>query len=231
MSFENSWMSCRPVARTSCSSRQEISLLPQFAAPPGVTDFALENRPPSLPPRSSPARVVGVCLTTILCAVGSFAVLKSAAEPAMRHGRNLVGGVNDVVHAAIDHANTAADQRARDHYEAKQAYMARINNNRPSNRRMAEDAEAIVPALPRPRSGRSSLLLRMAALRKLESAVNELDNNAVQQYFPDWVVARPDPAADWNKDAVLRDLVLAVSQLAHRASIDGIPPPDTGGVT
>ena len=145
----------------------------------------------------------------------------------MRHGRNLVGGVQDVISAAIDHANTAADRRAREHYEAREAYMARINN-RPSYRRMEESAGGAVPALPRPRSGRSSLLLRMAALRKLESAVNELDDKAVQQYFPDWVVAKPDPAGDWNRDAVLRDLVLAVSQLAHRASVDSVPPPDAG---
>jgi len=59
----------------------------------------------------------------------------------------------------------------------------------------------------------------MAALRKTDSSGSSIDENAVEQFFPGWVQKRQN-SMQWNEDAVLQDLVLAVSQLAHAVSID-----------
>tara|TARA_B110001452_G_scaffold54523_1_gene41924 strand:+ start:4430 stop:4681 length:252 start_codon:yes stop_codon:yes gene_type:complete len=59
----------------------------------------------------------------------------------------------------------------------------------------------------------------MAALRKSDSLGSSIDDNAVEQFFPGWVQKRHN-SLQWNEDAVLQDLVLAVSQLAHAVSID-----------
>ena len=225
MSFDsNSWMSCRPVSRSAAGNRGDISLLPQFAVPPGVTAFSLETRPPTLPSRNSPTRVVSLCLVSVLCLFGSLTIISAVAEPTMRHGRSLVGGMAVAVSTAIDHANSAAELRAQEHYAAREEYFMRRglrDGGSLSTRRMNELSEprASVEKLPVPR-GRSSLLIRMAALRRLENPTGDIDEEAVAAYFPEWVASESTAAGEWKNEAVLKDVVLAVSQLAHRASIE-----------
>lgn len=244
MPLDNTWMSCRQTP----STRSGISLLPQFNVPPGVTDFSLESKPPSLPPRNCPLRVVTIASIGLMCTIGVYALVSSAAEPVMRHSTQLAQGMKQVVGSAITHANQQAERNALTHYQARQEYLDRRDRR---SRRMEEDAYApheeewgdkrrgatsdtrefvvsaanpvgIVPAdLPPMKSGKSSLLLRMAALQQEGGRVNGIDADAVHQYFPTWVTNEQRPVAQWNQEAVLKDLVLAVSHLAHKASVDG----------
>ena len=75
-----------------------------------------------------------------------------------------------------------------------------------------------------------ALLLRMAALLKTDTPGSSIDYDAVEQFFPRWRETRDER---WNQEEVLKDLVLAVSQLAHTVSIDSKhtkalpPPPDS----
>lgn len=129
------------------------------------------------------------------------------------------------VSTAIDHANSAAELRAQEHYAAREEYFMRKrfrDGSSLSSRRMNELSEprASVEKLPVPR-GRSSLLIRMAALRKIENAGGDIDEAAVAAYFPEWVASEKPAVGEWRNEAVLKDVVLAVSQLAHRASIEG----------
>lgn len=238
MPLDANWMSCRQTP----STRSGIALLPQFSVPAGVTDFALENKPPSLPPRNSPFRVVTIATIGLMCTIGVCALVSSAAEPVMRHSTELAQGMKQVVGSAITHANQQAERNALTHYQARQEYLDRRDRR---SRRMSEeelpvgpyDARQIaavsavvsatapaaveVPAsLPPMKSGKSSLLLRMAALQQTGSRVNGIDDDAVHQYFPTWITNERRPVGQWNQDAVLRDLVLAVSHLAHKASVD-----------
>ena len=213
MALDASWMSCRPAQ----ASRGGISLLPQFNTPPAITDFALENKPPSLPPRNSPARIVVVGLVAVMCFIGSCAVVSAAAEPVVTGSKRLASGMKHVVGTAISRANEQAERNAAVHYSARQDYLER----RAASRRLGEERNLpVAAAVPLPlkgrKSGRSSLLLRMAALQALENPAS-VDETAVRQYFPSWVTDR----AEWDEEAVLHDLVLAVSHLAHQASIDG----------
>lgn len=244
MQLDSNWMSCRQMPHT----RSGITLLPLFSVPAGVTDFALENKPPSLPSRNSPFRVVTIAAIGLMCTIGAYALVSSAAEPVMRHSTELARGMKLVVGSAITHANQQAKRNALTHYQARQEYIDRRDRR---SRRMEEDAYApqeeewgdkrrgatsdmrefvvsaanpvgIIPAdLPPMKSGKSSLLLRMAALQQTGNRVNGIDDDAVHQYFPTWKTNEGRPAAQWNQEAVLKDLVLAVSHLAHKASVDG----------
>lgn len=212
MSLGDQWMSCR---QTSSRSSRPISLLPEFNVPPGVTDFALESRPPHLP-RNSASRILGSACTSGACVIGMLCLLSITAGPVVHQGARILSGVRNAVGSALAHANDMEQQRVQYHYNARSEYMRRRGlSTRPEPEDIPQPPE---PAASRPRAGKSSLLLRMAALRKVESAVSGIDDNAIEQYFPDWIVRRRDGA--WNEDAVLRDLVSAVSQLAHKASVD-----------
>lgn len=200
--LNDSWMSCRqPHGRQS-----RFELLPTFTAPPGVHDFALENRPPTLPNRNSPSRVCLLCVGAILCVVGSYSTIAAAAGPVFEHGSTLARGVSKAVGNAISHANQEAERNAQRHYEARERYM--------SKRNLAQDSRTATSALE---PVRSPLLLRLAALRSGEDGRISIDDQAVEQFFPSWVAEREH---SWNEDAVLRDLVLAVSQIAHSMSVE-----------
>jgi len=229
--IDASWMSCRQAH----SKQSNISLLPQFSVPPGVTDFSIENKPPHLPHRNSPSRVCVLSVATVLCLVGSYSTISVASGPVLQHSTRLVSGMSVAVENAISHANHEAEWHAKRHYEARDEYMSR---RRLSPRASAETFEPkpqdedttgssdnyALANVPTPRHARSTkpksaLLLRMAALRKADSPGSSIDENAVEHFFPGWVQKRHN-SVQWNEDAVLQDLVLAVSQLAHTVSID-----------
>ena len=188
-------MSFRPTACRGQGARQ-LSLLPQFDAPPYVHDFSLEHRPPALPQRSGPLRALSLCVASCFCVVGALAIVGLAAEPAVRHGQMIAQNVRSVVGDAIAHANDAAEARSRLHVAAKQEYLQR--------RGLAEP--------PARRAGSSSLLLRLAAIRKAEATA--LDDDLIAQFFPRWKTE-----SGWNEGEVLKDLILAVSHLAYRAEV------------
>lgn len=98
---------------------------------------------------------------------------------------------------AIEHANEQAREHAAAHYQARDQLM---------ERRRLQDA-------PRRRADRSTLLLRMASLRKSQA---RLDDNSVLQLFPNWI-----EGGEWRHEAVLKDLVRAVADLA--AAIEAAP--------
>lgn len=213
MSLGDTWMSCRQNTHKS----RPISLLPEFNVPPGVTDFALETRPPHLPPRNSPSKLVSTLFVSGMCIFGAYCAVTWMAGPVLRHGSTLANGMSDVVGNAIARANDMAERRKQDHYEAKQEYLRRRGLAFQTKPDMENTAASYRPTAGK--SGKSSLLLRMAALRKVESPVSGIDDDAVEQYFPEWILQKRN-SGEWNQDAVLRDLVLAVSQLSHKASVD-----------
>ena len=223
--IDSSWMSCRQAHSKSSS----ISLLPQFTVPPGVTDFAMENKPPHLPSRNSPYRLLVLTAAAVLCVVGSYSTISAAAGPVLQHSTRLVSGMSVAVGNAISHANNEAERHAKRHYDAREEYMVRRRlsprAHEPSTQTDSsptDNAElAIRPTSrhARPSRPKSALLLRMAALRKTDSPGSSIDENAVEQFFPGWV-KKMHNSVQWNENAVLQDLVLAVSQLAHAVSID-----------
>lgn len=176
---------------------RQLSLLPQFEAPPHVHDFSLEHRPPALPQRTGPLRALSLCVTSAFCAVGALALVGLAAEPAARHGQIIAQNVRNVVGDAIAHANDAAEARSRMQAASRAEYMQR--------RGLAAE-----PPAKRPAS--SSLLLRLAAIRKSEASA--LDDDLIAQFFPRWKTE-----GEWNQREVLKDLILAVSHLAYRAEV------------
>ena len=164
-------------------------------------DYSLEYRPPILPQRSGPLRALSLCITSCFCVVGALTLLGVAAEPAARHGQMLAQNMRNVVGDAIAHANEAAEARRRMQVAAKQEYLQR--------RGLATERQ--LEAEPRQAARRTrlpSLLLRLAAIRKTETAT--LDDNLVAQFFPKWKTE-----AGWNENEVLKDLILAVSHLAR----------------
>lgn len=209
--FDSSWMTCRqPHTRTS----ERIELLPRFSVPPEIHDFALETRPPHLPLRNSPARPCVLCVGLVLCVVGSYSTATTVIGPLMENGHSFWSGVSRAMSSAIQRANQEASMHAKKHYDAREVYL--------SKRRLSGDAKKAIDQ-PRP-AAKSTLLMRMAALRSSSSTgPNSLDNRAIEQLFPAWVSEQ----RHWNEEAVLTDLVLAVSQLANSATIT--PPSPTLG--
>lgn len=198
MSAEMSW---RPTATLRTQGERQLSLLPQFEVPAHVHDFALENRPPALPQRTGPLRALSLCVTGMLCMVGALALMGVAAEPASRHGQIIAQNMRSVVGEAISHANEAAEARSRMHEAARAEYMQRRG----------------LAAEPQPPVGRpapSSLLLRLASIRKAEASA--IDDELVAQLFPRWKTE-----GEWNQSEVLKDLILAVSHLAYRSETPG----------
>lgn len=212
--LNDSWMSCRASHRG--TSPSNIALLPQFNVPPGVTDFSMENRPPHLPERNSPSRACLLTVAAILCIVGSYSTLNAAAEPVMMHTTNIAHGVSNAVGRAISKANKEAERNAMKHYEARERFL---NQRRLSNAHDAvekDDTVERVETLPEAKKYPSVLLLRMAALLKTDTPGYSIDFAAVDQFFPLW----REQKNSLNKDEVLKDLILAVSQLAHASAID-----------
>jgi hypothetical protein len=155
-----------------------------------------------------------------MCVVGTLFLVCMVAGPALRQGSKVVNVVSDSVGGALAYANDRAEQRVQDHYIARSEYMRRrgLGAREEAPRITEQPDQEVVQETHRPKASKSTLLLRMAALLKVESIVSGIDDSAVEQYFPDWIGRRR--RGEWNEDAVLRDLVLAVSQLAHKASVD-----------
>lgn len=195
-----SWMSCRQ----STARSSNLQMLPQFHPPGDVQIFPLESRPPTLPPRNSQSRTCLMAVGVVLCVFGSYSMLNAAAEPFVRHSSRFASGVKAAVSGAIAHANAEAEQHASRHYQARERYMAR---------RRASVNEASSPPSTQP--SKATLLLRLAALRAEDAPA--IDERAVEQLFPLWL---SEHSSRWNNDVVMRDLVLAVSQIAHTLSID-----------
>jgi hypothetical protein len=61
----------------------------------------------------------------------------------------------------------------------------------------------------------------MAALQRRDAPA--VDSEAVKQFFPEWVAGE----GKWDRERVIADLVLAVSQLATKASVDSSTSPPT----
>lgn len=220
-------MSCRQTHRTSQSG---IALLPQFNVPPGVTDFALENRPPHLPDRNSPSKACILTVAACLCIIGSYSTVSVAAEPVITHTTKIARGVSNAVGRAISHANEEAERNAQKHYEAREKYFERRRLSSSSKNYDDEDPVPEPREIAPRKQSQSALLLRMAALLKTDTPGSSIDYDAVEQFFPRWRETRDER---WNQEEVLKDLVLAVSQLAHTVSIDSKhtkalpPPPDS----
>jgi len=162
----------------------------------------------------------------VLCLVGSYSTVAVAAGPVLRHGSQIASGVSSAVGNAIMHANQEAERHAQRHYDARDEYMSRRRLSPSRGRRVEakEDTEHDQHPVVEKDTGRtkSALLLRMAALRKREGSIG-IEESAVEQFFPGWVRPTHD-TQHWNEDAVLLDLVMAVSQLAYAVSVDS--PPD-----
>lgn len=222
--IDSSWMSCRqPHLRPS-----HVSLMPMFDVPPGITDFAIENKPPHLPARNSPSRLCAITAGTVLCLVGSYSLVSATAGPIVQQGSLLVSGVSSAVGTALLRANTEAERRAQRHYEARDAYMQKrrlsYHGSPPhstgrKDRLAHEETQTHSANRASEHSAKlqTDLLLRMAALQKADSPGSSVDVGMVEELFPEWVKERR-PDLQWNENAVLHDLVLAVSQLAHDMS-------------
>tara|TARA_B100001175_G_scaffold314984_1_gene325511 strand:- start:358 stop:1095 length:738 start_codon:yes stop_codon:yes gene_type:complete len=238
-------MSCRshPSIRAASSSvsgisdrggGSGISLLPQFNLPSGVHDFSIEHRPPQLPARNSSVRLLGIFVVGVLCLAGLCTISTAIMEPLRDKGGTFRSGVTDMVSNAITGVNAAAERQAQEHYAARAAYLQkrglrRLNDVAPSLPRqrpvpvpgddLHRDDVPLDAPWDAPLDAPAALLTRMAALR-------DLDDGAVEQHFPRWlskdarIADTSGSALRWNEDVVVRDLVRAVSQLAHRASID-----------
>ena len=185
MQLQESWMSCR------LSGPSSRPVLPQFA------EFPLESRPPTLPPRNSPSRLAAMCVVAALCMVGMCSILTSAVGPAISHGSQLARGVRSVLDSAISHANEQARAHAAEHYSAREQLM--------QHRRLQDGAR---------RPAKSSLLFRMAALRRTQP--HTLDDGTVTQLFPAWL----EEGGEWRHEAVLKDLVRAVADLAAHVTLE-----------
>lgn len=204
--LDASWISQRPA---SARSNAGFTLLPQFAVPPEVHTFSVENRPPHLPARVTPPRSVKMCLVAVLCVIGSVALVSVVAEPAMRGGSAVMGNLGAAVDSALQRANDDAERNKAAKAAARRDYV---------NRRRALAAPEEPPEPPEVESApldrkrtRSSLLLRLAALRRQDAGPWELNEDAVLRYFPDWMAE----GGSIKSDAALRDIIVAVSLLAH----------------
>ena len=155
---------------------------------------------------------------------GVFTVAGAAVEPLRANSGYIGAGMSTMVSSAINSANEAAERHAQKHYAARAEYLERRGLRRLNER---APFQGVPPPLPEPLAENDepeppqveALLLRMAALR---ASTNAIDHTAVQQYFPSWMKSASD--AQWNQNAVLSDLVLAVSELAHRSSVVSAPP-------
>lgn len=219
MAFDQAWMSCRPT--TAAKMRDGGSFLPQFTVPPSANPgFTLEARPPALPARSSALQTIGLCVTVIVCVVGAVEILQTAAEPTVRHGQRLWGGMATAVSSALAHANDAADRRQLEHVEATQRYLELVDKQREPRRprelqqqELQElDRAPVADRAPAERRVRHSLLLRIAALAR-SAEPGSMDVERVSQLFPQWVTSETD--VELKTDKIVLDLVQAVGLLSQ----------------
>lgn len=196
-----------------------ISLLPQFNVPPEVKTFGIETRPPHLPDRNSPSRACLLLVLGIVCVIASLNSL-AGSEPMFIHTTTLARGVTNAVGRAISHANEQAEKHAQRHYDAREKFFQR--RRRLDDLVKVDEAESPpvpdVDDLPKRKQSQSALLLRMAALLQHDAHVSKLDEAAVDQFFPKW---RQSTSESLDQEEVMHDLILAVSQLAYTASVDG----------
>jgi len=191
------------------------NLLPRFGI--DVAEYPIDSNPPLLPARNSRCRLLAIATVAVFCAFGFLSTVHVVTEPIVSYGSTLAHDIGSTVRGAIHRANEEAEKHANEHYTAQQEYLQRKGRYpaQVSERRLDAWENNVINKLPVVKSTHSALLLRMAVIRKV---ANELDDTAVEQYFPSWIERSGD--GTWNQDAVLRDLVIAVSQLAHRASVD-----------
>ena len=182
-------MSCR-VART--------DTLPRWNP-----EFHLEHNPPSLPARSAPSKCVWG-LAVVLASIGGITVLGSAAGPLVDASRVFASGVQNSLGSVLDRAHENARLHAEQQQQRRDAFAQRRS-------RQLEETEPE----PRPRRRKSSLLLKMAAIRG--EGAGDLNEVAIQTYFPQWLL---DKKSEFNQKEVLKDVMLAVAQLSHETALD-----------
>ena len=214
MQLDTSWMSCRQVP----TSRYSTTLLP-FNVSLGVAEFPLESKPPSLPPRNSHMRLVTVMSVGLMCVIGMFAVVSSMAGPVARHSTSIAHGIRNAVGNAIEHANQQAELDSVAHYDARREYTKRraSRSRRAEEERGGDTPDTGMVAVDEPRPTKiktSNILLRMAALRKNDVT----DDQLVHKYFPGWITKEYRAKGQLNQEAVLRDVITAVSHLSHIAT-------------
>lgn len=136
-----------------------------------------------------------------------------AAGPVLVHTTNMAHGVSRAIERAISQANEQAEIHAQKHYEARDMYFKRkLISSKPNE----PDIGTGVVTPPR-KQAQSALLLRMAALVKTDTASSSIDYKILEKLFPRW---RLHQEKTWDNEEVLKDLVLAVSQLAHSLSFE-----------
>lgn len=192
--------------------------------PVAAIDFALESRPPNLPPRNCFVRILHVAIISTLCTIGVYTLGARATGPVITQSTQFANGVRRVVEDAISHADEQAmhsRDESRDYTAGTQARRLSLQT-REGELVGGDGGRESVHATAHGHGGKSSLLLRMAALRKQGRPVSRVDESAVRRYFPSWELG--ERAGHWNESAVLRDLVLAVSHLAQEASseVEGV---------
>lgn len=233
MRSHQSWMSCRQQP----TGQRGFDLLPQFSMPPEVVDFSLESRPPSLPPRNCVVRVISACTISFFCIVGVCSIAARATGPVMLQGTSIAMNVKNRVGTAILQAQKREDERIR-HYENVASQSRRLElgvapteatHVPPADTAVATSSADLTPTAPfkaksssQPDALRtktknkisSSLLLRMAALTKRERPTGSIDTAAIQRYFPEWGILKPNY---WDEKPEIRDIVLAISHLSQHA--------------
>lgn len=228
MSLDSSWMSCRKLHY----NEPRITGLPQFSV---SHNFLPETTVGQLPVRTSCTRVIVLGSVAFACVVGIYVLALCTADPVVRRSTELSQRLQRVVGDAIAHANEQAERDAFMRYQARVEYMQR---RKQGTRRMETDSLLSLPEQPRKQqaedeasephaelftsttSSKSRLLLRMAALQQANSRANAIDDSVVSEYFPTWIASKQKSVGQWNQEAVLRDLVMAVSHLSSIASID-----------
>lgn len=133
----------------------------------------------------------------------------------MKHTTNLAHGVSSAVGRAISKANQEAERHALKHYEARERYLNQRRLSKEPDKLEEEISDRIEHQVVR-KKHQSALLLRMAALLRTDTPGSAIDFDAVDQFFPLW----REQKDSLNKDEVLKDLILAVSQLAHASSVE-----------
>ena len=196
-------MSQRPAATCRHAGSHGFTLLPQFNVPDHVHSFALERAPPQLPARAGLYRVLTTCVMGLLSLIGCVAIGSWVAEPALRGGRSVIGNLGTAMGSAIERANEAAERQK----TIRQAHSRR----KLAYREDKLDIDASDDLYLETKRSRSSLLLRMAALRTSDET-SLLNTDAVERYFPEWM-----DESGLKSDAVLKDLVVAVAVLAHES--------------
>lgn len=123
----------------------------------------------------------------------------------MVQGRSVMDNIGTAVGSAIERANEASDRQ-------KAIRQTHVRRTLAASTETAEiDASDDDIYFEKQRS-RSSLLLRMASLRRSGDASSLLNKEMVERYFPEWMEGN-----SLKSGAVLQDLIVAVAILAHES--------------